>query len=91
MLKPFKIDDLFYMVDRITAAPLDRQLEQDGLNRRGVQRVLCQNDCYMTPEDSKPRRHLMARTQNISAQGLQVRYFGESVKPGDRVRVRVGG
>lgn len=91
MLKPFKIDDLFDMVGRITAAPLDRQLEQEGLNRRCVQRVLCHNDCYMTPEDPAARRPVVARTQNISAQGLQVRYFGESVKPGDRVRVRIGG
>ena len=91
MLKPFKIDELFDMVDRITAAPLDLQLEQDGLNRRVAQRVLCRNDCFMTSEGSTTRRPVAARTQDISAQWLQVRYFGETVMAGDRVRVRIGG
>ena len=76
MLKPFKIDELFDM---------------DGLNRRVAQRVLCRNDCFMTSEGSTTRRPVAARTQDISAQGLQVRYFGETVMAGDRVRVRIGG
>ena len=89
--KPFKIDDLFDIVDRITAAPLDLQLEEDGVNRRGAQRVFCHKDCYMIPEGTVARRPVVARTQDISEQGLQVRYFGESVKPGDRGRVRISG
>jgi len=90
ILKPFKIDDLFDMVNRMTARPLDLQFEEDGLNRRGALRVSCHNDCYMVPENAAGHTPVVARTQDISSQGLQVRYFGESVKPGDRVRMRIG-
>ena len=45
----------------------------------------------MVPDGAAARRPVVARTQDISEQGLQVRYFGESVKPGDRVRVRISG
>ena len=88
--KPFKIDELFDIVDRITAAPLDLQLEEEGINRRLAQRTFCHRDCYMVPDGAAARRPVVARTQDISAQGLQVMYFGEPVKPGDRVRVRIG-
>ena len=89
--KPFKIDDLFDIIDRITAAPLDLQLEEEEINRRLAQRVFCHRDCYVVPDGAAARRPVVARTQDISEQGLQVRYFGESVKPGDRVRVRISG
>lgn len=90
ILKPFKIEELFYMAENITSTPLDRQLERDGLNRRHAQRLFCHRDCYMISDGPAAQRPVVARTQDISAEGLRVKYFGDSLKPGDRIKVRIG-
>lgn len=90
ILKPFKIEELFEVTESITSTPLDRELEKDGMNRRHTRRLFCHRDCYMISEGPASHRPVVARTQDISAEGLRVKYFGESLKPGERIKVRIG-
>ncbi len=90
MLKPFKMNEFMETVSLITSVPLDEQLGRSPLDRRKGRRVFCSRDCYIIPDGSVAHRAVVAKTQDISASGLQIRYFGDSIRRGDRVRMRIG-
>lgn len=90
LLKPFKMSELFERVSELTGVGLDEQFERSGLNRRKGHRVFCNSDCYVISEADAAYRAVIAKAQDISARGLQIRYFGDSIKPGVSVRLSIG-
>ncbi|MFQ5736659.1 MAG: response regulator [Thermodesulfobacteriota bacterium] len=89
ILKPFRMNDLLDAISQIMSTPLDEQLERSELDRRVGRRLFYKMDCYLISTDSGVHRSVIARTQDISSLGMQIRYFGDSIKTGDRVRLSI--
>ncbi len=88
--KPFRMDLLLDTISRLTCVPVDEQLERAEADRRRWHRLFCEQDCRITADGLAENDPLTAKIQDVSARGIRVKYFGDPVKCGDLVNLRVG-
>ncbi|MDO8425962.1 MAG: PilZ domain-containing protein, partial [Deltaproteobacteria bacterium] len=84
IIKPFKIMDLLGRVDKLVARSIENRSEKTG---RKEERLRIVADCEIFKEDG--RRVLAAKSQDVSLNGLKVRYAGGPLKPRTTVLVSV--
>ncbi|MBI5343803.1 MAG: response regulator [Deltaproteobacteria bacterium] len=77
--KPFSMTELLKNVDILTIVPLEEQFAKRGA------RFPYAGDCYVNG-----RMPLPAKTEDISSNGMRIKYSGAPMPPGMRVNIKAG-
>lgn len=86
LAKPFRITDLLGCVDTIMVKSLQSTFRNDT-GKRQEDRFPVAAECDIFEDSGHRHRFLMATTENISRNGIKVRYEGEPIVPATPVSV----